>query len=79
MLPLNKSTTYYNMYSLPDSVFKSTCSSTVLQTFELLNNSVTRFAGNMDRTAAKNLLMPRSDGTFLVRQKDGGEFAISIK
>ncbi|XP_019109261.1 proto-oncogene vav isoform X5 [Larimichthys crocea] len=37
------------------------------------------FAGNMDRTAAKNLLMPRSDGTFLVRQKDGGEFAISIK
>uniref|UniRef100_A0A8D3D5Z1 Osteoclast-stimulating factor 1 n=1 Tax=Scophthalmus maximus TaxID=52904 RepID=A0A8D3D5Z1_SCOMX len=35
-----------------------------------------RFAGNMDRTAAKNLLMPRSDGTFLVRQKDGGEFAI---
>uniref|UniRef100_A0A8D3CJI3 Vav guanine nucleotide exchange factor 1 n=1 Tax=Scophthalmus maximus TaxID=52904 RepID=A0A8D3CJI3_SCOMX len=38
-----------------------------------------RFAGNMDRTAAKNLLMPRSDGTFLVRQKDGGEFAISIK
>uniref|UniRef100_A0A8C7YR93 Osteoclast-stimulating factor 1 n=1 Tax=Oryzias sinensis TaxID=183150 RepID=A0A8C7YR93_9TELE len=37
------------------------------------------FAGNMDRTAAKNLLMPRSDGTFLVRQKDGGEFAISLK
>ncbi|XP_028255753.1 proto-oncogene vav isoform X2 [Parambassis ranga] len=37
------------------------------------------FAGNMDRMAAKNLLMPRSDGTFLVRQKDGGEFAISIK
>ncbi|XP_008290673.1 proto-oncogene vav isoform X2 [Stegastes partitus] len=37
------------------------------------------FAGNMDRTAAKNLLMSRSDGTFLVRQKDGGEFAISIK
>uniref|UniRef100_A0A3Q3LMC4 Osteoclast-stimulating factor 1 n=1 Tax=Mastacembelus armatus TaxID=205130 RepID=A0A3Q3LMC4_9TELE len=34
---------------------------------------------NMDRTAAKNLLMSRSDGTFLVRQKDGGEFAISIK
>lgn len=33
----------------------------------------------MDRTAAKNLLTPRSDGTFLVRQKDGGEFAISIK
>ncbi|XP_075947676.1 proto-oncogene vav isoform X2 [Anarhichas minor] len=37
------------------------------------------FAGNMDRTAAKNLLMSRSDGTFLVRQKDGGEFAISLK
>nr|XP_020478410.1 proto-oncogene vav [Monopterus albus] len=37
------------------------------------------FAGNMDRTAAKNLLISRSDGTFLVRQKDGGEFAISIK
>uniref|UniRef100_A0A3Q3WD22 Osteoclast-stimulating factor 1 n=1 Tax=Mola mola TaxID=94237 RepID=A0A3Q3WD22_MOLML len=37
------------------------------------------FAGNMDRTSAKNLLMSRSDGTFLVRQKDGGEFAISIK
>ncbi|MED6282048.1 Proto-oncoprotein vav [Characodon lateralis] len=33
----------------------------------------------MDRTAAKNLLISRSDGTFLVRQKDGGEFAISIK
>ncbi|XP_041640519.1 proto-oncogene vav-like [Cheilinus undulatus] len=37
------------------------------------------FAGNMDRNAAKNMLMSRSDGTFLVRQKDGGEFAISIK
>ncbi|KAF3687907.1 Proto-oncogene vav [Channa argus] len=37
------------------------------------------FAGNMDRIAAKNLLMSRSDGTFLVRQKDGGEYAISIK
>lgn len=37
------------------------------------------FAGNMDRTAAKNLLTSRSDGTFLVRQKSGGEFAISIK
>ncbi|KAK5865566.1 hypothetical protein PBY51_019829 [Eleginops maclovinus] len=37
------------------------------------------FAGNMDRTAAKNLLLSRSDGTFLVRQKDGGEFAISLK
>uniref|UniRef100_A0A3Q1G1P1 Osteoclast-stimulating factor 1 n=1 Tax=Acanthochromis polyacanthus TaxID=80966 RepID=A0A3Q1G1P1_9TELE len=41
--------------------------------------SMIQFAGNMDRTAAKNLLMSRSDGTFLVRQKDGGEFAISIK
>lgn len=40
---------------------------------------VGRFAGNLDRTAAKNLLTPRSDGTFLVRQKDAGEFAISIK
>ncbi|XP_063059475.1 proto-oncogene vav-like isoform X2 [Engraulis encrasicolus] len=37
------------------------------------------FAGNMDRSEAKNLLQARSDGTFLVRQKDGGEFAISIK
>ncbi|KAL6110987.1 vav1 [Pungitius sinensis] len=37
------------------------------------------FAGNMDRTASRNLLVSRSDGTFLVRQKDGGEFAISIK
>ncbi|XP_020773074.2 LOW QUALITY PROTEIN: proto-oncogene vav [Boleophthalmus pectinirostris] len=37
------------------------------------------FAGNMDRARAKNLLLSRSDGTFLVRQKDGGEFAISIK
>ncbi|XP_008314858.1 proto-oncogene vav isoform X2 [Cynoglossus semilaevis] len=37
------------------------------------------FAGNMDRTAAKNLLLSRSNGTFLVRQKDAGEFAISIK
>ncbi|XP_057698653.1 proto-oncogene vav-like isoform X2 [Corythoichthys intestinalis] len=36
------------------------------------------FAGNMDRPAAKDLLMSRSDGTYLVRQKDGGEFAISI-
>uniref|UniRef100_A0AAR2K6L9 Vav guanine nucleotide exchange factor 1 n=1 Tax=Pygocentrus nattereri TaxID=42514 RepID=A0AAR2K6L9_PYGNA len=40
---------------------------------------VSEFAGNMDRTEAKSLLMSRSDGTFLVRQKDGGEFAISIK
>ncbi|KAM9314615.1 proto-oncogene vav isoform 2-T2 [Pholidichthys leucotaenia] len=37
------------------------------------------FAGNMDRNTSKNLLLPRSDGTFLVRQKDRGEFAISIK
>ncbi|KAJ3614148.1 hypothetical protein NHX12_017724 [Muraenolepis orangiensis] len=37
------------------------------------------YAGNMDRTEAKNLLNPRSDGTFLVRQKDAGEFAISLK
>nr|XP_057944000.1 proto-oncogene vav-like isoform X2 [Doryrhamphus excisus] len=37
------------------------------------------FAGNMDRSAAKTLLMSRSDGTYLVRQKDAGEFAISIK
>lgn len=37
------------------------------------------FAGNMDRSGAKTLLMPRSDGTFLVRQKDAGEFAISLK
>uniref|UniRef100_W5KXG9 Vav guanine nucleotide exchange factor 1 n=1 Tax=Astyanax mexicanus TaxID=7994 RepID=W5KXG9_ASTMX len=37
------------------------------------------YAGNMDRTEAKSLLTSRSDGTFLVRQKDGGEFAISIK
>uniref|UniRef100_A0A8C1ZKI7 Vav guanine nucleotide exchange factor 1 n=1 Tax=Cyprinus carpio TaxID=7962 RepID=A0A8C1ZKI7_CYPCA len=38
-----------------------------------------RFAGNMDRVGAKSLLMSRSDGTFLVRQKDAGEFAISLK
>ncbi|XP_060755287.1 proto-oncogene vav-like isoform X2 [Neoarius graeffei] len=37
------------------------------------------FAGNMDRSEAKSLLMSRSDGTFLIRQKDGGEFAISVK
>lgn len=37
------------------------------------------FAGNMDRTGAKTLLTSRSDGTFLVRQKDAGEFAISLK
>ncbi|XP_053332807.1 proto-oncogene vav-like isoform X1 [Clarias gariepinus] len=37
------------------------------------------FAGTMDRTQAKSLLISRSDGTFLIRQKDGGEFAISLK
>ncbi|XP_046898483.1 proto-oncogene vav-like isoform X2 [Hypomesus transpacificus] len=37
------------------------------------------YAGSMERSAAKSLLMSRSDGTFLVRQKEGGEFAISIK
>lgn len=37
------------------------------------------YAGSMDRSAAKNLLMSRSDGTFLVRQKEEGEYAISIK
>uniref|UniRef100_A0A8C9W2J6 Osteoclast-stimulating factor 1 n=1 Tax=Scleropages formosus TaxID=113540 RepID=A0A8C9W2J6_SCLFO len=41
--------------------------------------SAHRFAGNMDRAAAKNLLVSRSDGTYLVRQKEGAEFAISIK
>uniref|UniRef100_A0AAX7VI11 Osteoclast-stimulating factor 1 n=1 Tax=Astatotilapia calliptera TaxID=8154 RepID=A0AAX7VI11_ASTCA len=40
----------------------------------LKNIAIYMFAGNMDRTAAKNLLMSRSDGTFLVRQKDGGEY-----
>uniref|UniRef100_A0A6Q2YRK0 Vav guanine nucleotide exchange factor 1 n=1 Tax=Esox lucius TaxID=8010 RepID=A0A6Q2YRK0_ESOLU len=44
-----------------------------------LSDLGSRFAGNMDRSAAKNLLISRSDGTFLVRQKDGGEFAISLK
>uniref|UniRef100_A0A3Q3ETP7 Osteoclast-stimulating factor 1 n=1 Tax=Labrus bergylta TaxID=56723 RepID=A0A3Q3ETP7_9LABR len=44
-----------------------------------LSVSMVLMKWNMDRTAAKQLLMPRSDGTFLVRQKDGGEFAISIK
>uniref|UniRef100_A0A8K9XW92 Vav guanine nucleotide exchange factor 1 n=1 Tax=Oncorhynchus mykiss TaxID=8022 RepID=A0A8K9XW92_ONCMY len=47
--------------------------------FGHLNDLGSRFAGNMDRSAAKNLLISRSDGTFLVRQKDGGEFAISLK
>uniref|UniRef100_A0A8L0DTE6 Vav guanine nucleotide exchange factor 1 n=1 Tax=Oncorhynchus mykiss TaxID=8022 RepID=A0A8L0DTE6_ONCMY len=42
--------------------------------FGHLNDLGSRFAGNMDRSAAKNLLISRSDGTFLVRQKDGGEF-----
>ncbi|XP_076839590.1 proto-oncogene vav isoform X2 [Brachyhypopomus gauderio] len=41
--------------------------------------AVAWFAGNLERTDAKSVLMSRSDGTFLVRQKDGGEFAISIK
>ncbi|NWX94490.1 VAV protein, partial [Nothoprocta pentlandii] len=41
----------------------------------------TRYAGPMERGEAEQLLTPRSDGTFLVRQrvKDAGEFAISIK
>uniref|UniRef100_A0A8K9X414 Vav guanine nucleotide exchange factor 1 n=1 Tax=Oncorhynchus mykiss TaxID=8022 RepID=A0A8K9X414_ONCMY len=42
--------------------------------FGHLSDLGSRFAGNMDRSAAKNLLISRSDGTFLVRQKDGGEF-----
>uniref|UniRef100_A0A663E776 Vav guanine nucleotide exchange factor 1 n=1 Tax=Aquila chrysaetos chrysaetos TaxID=223781 RepID=A0A663E776_AQUCH len=39
------------------------------------------YAGPMERGEAEQLLMPRSDGAFLVRQrvKDTGEFAISIK
>nr|XP_009935904.1 PREDICTED: proto-oncogene vav [Opisthocomus hoazin] len=39
------------------------------------------YAGLMERGEAEQLLMPRSDGAFLVRQrvKDAGEFAISIK
>ncbi|TRY86144.1 hypothetical protein DNTS_030206 [Danionella cerebrum] len=37
------------------------------------------FAGSMDRMEAKALLSSRSDGTFLVRQKDAGEYAISLK
>ncbi|XP_073764693.1 proto-oncogene vav isoform X3 [Danio rerio] len=37
------------------------------------------FAGSLDRSGAKALLNSRSDGTFLVRQKDAGEFAISLK
>uniref|UniRef100_A0A6Q2YE85 Osteoclast-stimulating factor 1 n=1 Tax=Esox lucius TaxID=8010 RepID=A0A6Q2YE85_ESOLU len=45
-----------------------------LQWLGNLSDLGSRFAGNMDRSAAKNLLISRSDGTFLVRQKDGGEF-----
>ncbi|KAK1153774.1 proto-oncogene vav-like [Acipenser oxyrinchus oxyrinchus] len=39
------------------------------------------FAGNMERSGAETLLSTRSDGTYLVRQrqKDAGEYAISIK
>uniref|UniRef100_A0A663E7X2 Vav guanine nucleotide exchange factor 1 n=1 Tax=Aquila chrysaetos chrysaetos TaxID=223781 RepID=A0A663E7X2_AQUCH len=42
---------------------------------------IPRYAGPMERGEAEQLLMPRSDGAFLVRQrvKDTGEFAISIK
>ncbi|XP_031465117.1 proto-oncogene vav-like [Phasianus colchicus] len=38
------------------------------------------YAGPMERGEAEQILTPRSDGTFLVRQrvKDTGEFAISI-
>uniref|UniRef100_A0A8C2CCH1 Vav guanine nucleotide exchange factor 1 n=1 Tax=Cyprinus carpio TaxID=7962 RepID=A0A8C2CCH1_CYPCA len=50
-----------------------------VQPFEVTPPSGVRFAGNMDRVGAKSLLMSRSDGTFLVRQKDAGEFAISLK
>uniref|UniRef100_A0A8B9CL47 Vav guanine nucleotide exchange factor 1 n=1 Tax=Anser brachyrhynchus TaxID=132585 RepID=A0A8B9CL47_9AVES len=40
-----------------------------------------RYAGPMERGEAEQILTPRSDGAFLVRQrvKDAGEFAISIK
>uniref|UniRef100_A0A8B9TA45 Vav guanine nucleotide exchange factor 1 n=1 Tax=Anas platyrhynchos TaxID=8839 RepID=A0A8B9TA45_ANAPL len=40
-----------------------------------------RYAGPMERGEAEQILTPRSDGAFLVRQrvKDTGEFAISIK
>uniref|UniRef100_A0A8V0XCL1 Vav guanine nucleotide exchange factor 1 n=1 Tax=Gallus gallus TaxID=9031 RepID=A0A8V0XCL1_CHICK len=39
------------------------------------------YAGPMERGEAEQILTPRSEGTFLVRQrvKDTGEFAISIK
>ncbi|KAK1199273.1 VAV protein, partial [Pygoscelis papua] len=42
---------------------------------------IPRYAGPMERGEAEQLLMSRSDGAFLVRQrvKDAGEFAISIK
>uniref|UniRef100_A0A3P8UTZ5 Osteoclast-stimulating factor 1 n=1 Tax=Cynoglossus semilaevis TaxID=244447 RepID=A0A3P8UTZ5_CYNSE len=50
-----------------------------VQPYVVVSTTVLQFAGNMDRTAAKNLLLSRSNGTFLVRQKDAGEFAISIK
>uniref|UniRef100_A0AAZ3R5I2 Vav guanine nucleotide exchange factor 1 n=1 Tax=Oncorhynchus tshawytscha TaxID=74940 RepID=A0AAZ3R5I2_ONCTS len=50
-----------------------------VQPFISVSTTDLKFAGNMDRSAAKNLLISRSDGTFLVRQKDGGEFAISLK
>uniref|UniRef100_A0A673N0A6 Proto-oncogene vav-like n=1 Tax=Sinocyclocheilus rhinocerous TaxID=307959 RepID=A0A673N0A6_9TELE len=50
-----------------------------VQPFAVTHPSGVRFAGNMDRAGAKTLLMSRSDGTFLVRQKDAGEFAISLK
>ncbi|NXX76212.1 VAV protein, partial [Urocolius indicus] len=40
-----------------------------------------RYAGPMERGEAEQLLAPRCDGAFLVRQrvKDAGEFAISIR
>ncbi|MBN3324792.1 VAV protein, partial [Atractosteus spatula] len=39
------------------------------------------YAGSMERAGAESVLMSRSDGTYLVRQrqKDAGEYAISIK
>uniref|UniRef100_A0A3Q3R5C9 Osteoclast-stimulating factor 1 n=1 Tax=Monopterus albus TaxID=43700 RepID=A0A3Q3R5C9_MONAL len=58
-------------------VTKEPAYSPVLKTQGVMHDLVVSW--NMDRTAAKNLLISRSDGTFLVRQKDGGEFAISIK
>ncbi|KAL4659164.1 proto-oncogene vav-like [Arapaima gigas] len=44
-----------------------------------LPSMVCRFAGSIDRNVAKNLLLPCAEGTFLIRQKDKEEFAISIK